>query len=59
FNNPVKWEYYNGDRESGFINRDNPEERVQVMVGKGEIVTGIDLVSNEEVDTPVQEWSVY
>lgn len=59
FNNPVKWEYYNGERESGFINRDDPEDRIQLTVGKGEIVSGIDLVSNEEVDTRVREWSMY
>lgn len=59
FNNPVKKEYYNGERESGFISRDDPEDRIQLVVRQGETVTDIDLISNEEVEVPVREWSLY
>ena len=52
-------EYYNGERESGFINRDDPEDRIQLVVRQGETVTDIDLISNEEVEVPVREWSLY
>ena len=42
-------DYYNGAGESG-TSKDDPAEKVVVEVGAGEVVSGIDLRTNEEVN---------
>ncbi len=42
-------DFYNGAAESG-TSEDNPVEKVVVEVGAGEVVSGIDLRTNEEVN---------
>ena len=42
-------DYYNGDGESG-TSEDDPAEKVVVEVTAGEVVSGIDLQTNEEVN---------
>ncbi len=42
-------DYYNGDGESG-TSEDDPTEKVVVEVAAGEVVSGIDLQTNEEVN---------
>jgi len=58
FINPVKKEYYNGNRESGVIGQDNPDDRVVLSVGKGDMVSDINFVANE-LPVSVQDWSIY
>lgn len=50
FFNPVIKEYYNGPKESGYSNRDYPEDKVLVTVKAGEITENIDIISNEDQD---------
>ena len=40
-------DYYNGDRESGDLDLDDPDEKMVIEVAAGQIVDSIDLVSNE------------
>ncbi|MBD3268377.1 hypothetical protein GF373_17055 [bacterium] len=48
FIDPVIKEYYNGPRENGFINRDNPQDKVTITVNAGESEDNILFISNEE-----------
>lgn len=59
FINPVPEEYYNAERESGFIGEDNPDDREPVFVGAGEVVSGIEFITNEEYPSSVADWSLY
>ncbi len=55
---PVTKEYYNGERENGYINRDDPQDREMIRVKKGETVSDIEFITNEEV-IQVKDWSLY
>lgn len=58
FINPVKKEYYNGERESGTADQDDPKDRVILEVRPGEEITDINIISNEATST-VDEWTLY
>ncbi len=58
FINPVTKEYYNGSRENGYMNVDDPMDRVFIEVNAGETVTDIDFITNEETNA-VNCWDLY
>jgi hypothetical protein len=59
FINPVPPEYYSGERESGIIGEDDPEDREPVYVRAGEVVTGIEIITNEELPSAVIDWPIF
>lgn len=60
FSDPVVKEYYNGNRESGYINRDKPEDRVFIDLAAGQTVDGIHIITNEEMDpSSFDGWPLY
>lgn len=59
FTNPVPREYFNGEAESGMIDSDDPDEKVPVFVGRGEVVDGIEIISNEDNSSSVTEWKTH
>jgi len=58
FIKPVLREYYNGSRENGYINLDDPEDKELITVRAGNSVEGIEFVSNEDT-LPVMDWYHY
>jgi hypothetical protein len=59
FINPVIREYYNNERESGYIDLDNPEDSEWIFVSQGSSVVGIDFITNEEYSANVIKWCLY
>ncbi|MEW6238914.1 MAG: hypothetical protein AB1656_26315 [Candidatus Omnitrophota bacterium] len=58
FVKPVLREYYNGTRENGYVNLDDPEDKEIITVRAGNSVEGIEFVSNEET-LSVSDWSLF
>jgi hypothetical protein len=60
FDNPVTKEYYNGNRENGYINRDDPEDKVIIIVEAGEIIEDVIFINNEEIaPANIDGWALY
>lgn len=57
FVNPIVAEYYNGPRESGDPELDDPEDYELVEVDLGEVVE-VEIIANEE-DTSVEAWELH
>ncbi len=58
FIDPIPFEYYNGERESGSLLLDDPMDRVTIKVGEGEEIPNIEFITNEDA-TPISEWNFY